>query len=307
MDTRDQDDVERVPAGDDVERGLRLADSLLKVGDNQRAAEAYADVAERFVGRGDVMQAVAVCFRAMQVQPTGFVSGIGEAVVDSLGSAGRPLLERALASHEEQRNYGAAANVVRRLIDQDPDSVELRVKLAHLLHAQGKDADASDLLWATAQVLERDGNNAELIDVGQEILEIDPKHRAARRSLARVFLRVGDLADCLRVVTPLVRDEDDAVGLAILARLQVELGRNDRAVDVLRRLAAALVSVGQAEDADELLAKASKWAFDDEDYRATLSDLRERVHQGEPIEPAEIDDILDSEVVEVPIELATAG
>ena len=305
MDTRDQDDVERVPAGDEVERGLRLADSLLKVGDNRRAAEAYADVAERFVGRGDVMQAVAVCFRALQVQPTGFVSGIGEAVVDSLGVAGRPLLQRALQSYEDQRNYGAAADVVRRLIDQDPESVELRVRLAHLLHAQGKGSAACELLWTIAQVLERDGNNAELIDVGEEILEIDPGQRAARRSLARVYLRVGDLADCLRIVTPLVSDSDDVVGLAILARLQVELGRNDRALDVLRRLAALLVELGQAEDADELLARASKWAFDDDDYRSTVSELRERVHQGEPIQAGEIEDILDNDLVE--IELATAG
>lgn len=304
---QDQDDIVRSPGRDDVKGGLRLADDLLRVGDRLRAAEAYARVADVFAERGDVMQAVAICYRALQVEPTRFVSVVGDAMLRRIGPAARPLLERAIEGYEGVGNFDAAAEATRKLIDRDPDSTALRVRLAELLLRAGRTGDAIDVLWLVTQALERHGNNAELIDVGARLLEIDADHLEARRALARAYLRVGDLGDCLATVRPLVQRKEgqDPVGLEVFARLQIELGRNEGALEVLRCLAAVRAAAGEHDLADAVLARAARWAFDDDDFRAAIAQLRQRLALRTDLGPADgAMEGLDADLVEVDIELA---
>jgi predicted Zn-dependent protease len=302
---QDQDDIVRSPGRDDVKGGLRLADDLLRVGDRSRAAEAYAKVADLLAERGDAMRAVAVCYRALQVDALHFATAIGEITLRRLGTEARPLLERALEAAEAEEDWNGASEIMRRLVDRDPDSTALRLHRSELLERAGRSRDAIDLLWSMTQALERDGNNAELIQVGPRLLAMAPEHVAARRALARAYLRVGDLGDCLQVVRPLVRAGKDPVALEIFARLQIELGRNEGAFEVLRCLAAVRAAAGEHHLADEVLARASRWAFDDEAFRKRIAELRGHLASSVDLGPAVPPlDGLDAEVVELDIELA---
>ncbi len=306
MDTdQDQDDIVRSPGRDDVKGGLRLADDFLRVGDRSRAAEAYATVVDRLAERGEAMPAIAVCYRALQVDAAQFATTIADATLRRLGSDARPLLQRALETAESEGNWDAAVEIARRLVDRDPDSTALRLHLSELLLRSDRTHDAVELLWSMTQALERDGNNAELIEVGPRLLAIAPDHIAARRALARAYLRVGDLGDCLEVVRPLVQAGNDPVALEIFARLQVELGRNEGAFEVLRCLAAVRAAAGEHHLADEVLARASRWAFDDEVFRARIAVLRDDLANSVDLGPATTPtDGIDAEVVELDIELA---
>jgi Flp pilus assembly protein TadD len=301
--TIDQDDIMR-PERDDVRGGLRLADDLLRVGDRTRAVEAYAAVADRFLERGDVMQAMAVCYRALQIDAARFVSVVGESMLKRLGPEATPLLERASHDYERAGDFDAAVRVTRKLVDRDPDCTELRLRLAEQLVRAGRKQEAIDFLWSMVQALDRDGNNAELIEVGALLLDIKPDHVPARRLLARSYLRVGDLGDCLYVVRPLVQEGNDPVALEVFARLQIELGRNDGAFEVLRCLAAVRAAAGEQHLADDVLARASRWAFDDDDFRGRIAELRDRLATSADLGPVQRDLAgLDAEVVELDIEM----
>lgn len=301
--TIDQDDITR-PERDDVTGGLRLADALLRVGDRTRAVEAYAGVADRFLARGDVIQAMAVCYRALQLDAARFVSVVGESMLKRLGPEATPLLERASHDYERDGDFDAAVTVTRKLVDRDPNCTELRLRLAEQLVRAGRKQEAIDFLWSMVQALDRDGNNAELIEVGALLLDIKPDHVPARRLLARSYLRVGDLGDCLYVVRPLVQEGKDPVALEVFARLQIELGRNDGAFEVLRCLAAVRAAAGEQHLADDVLARASRWAFDDDDFRGRVAELRERLASSADLGPVQRDLAgLDAEVVELDIEM----
>lgn len=260
----------RSPGLDDVQAGLRLADYLLRHGDKSRAAEAYVRVAELYVGRDQPMQAAAICYRGLQIDPDGFPELIGD--------------------------------LPERIMEAASEAGPLRDTLIELLERAGRRHEAAQLLWATVQQLERDGNNAGLLDVGPRVLDLDPEHVLGRRALARAYLRVGELGACLETVNALAKG-DDEIGLEVLARVQVECGRNDAALQALHRLAATLSSRDQREQADRVLARAARWADDDSEYRETVAGLRNLLAADEPVScPALIDEALSGDMVELTVE-----
>ncbi len=285
---------------EDAVSGMLLAEELLRAGDLIRATEAYVYTAGILAARGQVLEAVGVGYRALQLEPRAFAALVDSKVLDPLGEAAVPLLCKALDGFETHRRWRDAAKVGRKLLDVRRDNIDLRLRVSNALAELGETGEALDLLWEAVPPLERDGNNAVLLELLPRVLELDPQHHGAMRRLIRVYLRVGELGACLRTAVPLIR-EDDPDGLEVLARAQTELGRDDLALRVLERVGFLLVEGGQLERADRLLAGAGRWSLDDGEFRPRVSALREDLSEGRLDRATAMDDAPIAAALDVPV------
>jgi predicted Zn-dependent protease len=235
----------------------------------------YLRVAELYVGQGRSMEALAVGFRALQIDPSRFVAvTVGWAAC--IGPAALPLLRRAIELHLQADRTQDATGLMQMMVVLTPRCSATRRQLAELLLRAGRTVDAIAQLRVTASILERDGNNREYLAVVDRILAIDGRNLEALRGLAHAHLRLGDPERALTALTNLMRlCEDDPVGLELLARCLAVLGRGWNAVSLLGRLSTRLRRESAFERADTLLARARRWAPHDAGFQAGLETLRQ--------------------------------
>lgn len=171
-----------------------------------RAAPAWLGLGELLsrAGRGD--EAVAAFQRALEGRP-----GYAAALL-SLGVA-----------HARAKRYPEAEAAYRQFLEVNPRSVAGWYNLGIALEAQGRRApahaalaralelDASHLpsLRLQAALHSRDGKLAEARRVLEELLDAQPRDRAARIELAELLLKQGDAKACHERASELGREAPD--------------------------------------------------------------------------------------------------
>ena len=152
--------------------------------------------------------------------------------------------------------FAEAEPLLRRRLDRDPESVQIRGDLASALHSMGRGVEAREIYSA---LLSEGGLAAtELFNLGvglfrvedfagaeqafRRLTELQPESRDAWFNRANVLFALEEWTSLLEVGDHLL--ELDPLGqnaLLIAARAQLETGNRDAAVRILRRVDAAPV------------------------------------------------------------------
>ena len=97
----------------------------------------------------------------------------------------------------------------RKRIDQDPENVEARLRLATVFREMGQRHRAIEQYEAAAQLLDEQGLALEAIAACKAILELDPSRVEAQYFLARLYAQTPDATDeSARVARPVDVDAD---------------------------------------------------------------------------------------------------
>lgn len=165
---------------DDADVGLwnRVGDLHLKLGETDRAVDAYERSVTAYADAGLFNNAIALCRKILRLVP-GRISvylrlGQISAGAGFLADARQNFLEYA----ERMRRMGkpdAAFEALKEFADLSPDDTEVRRLLADQLLAHGHREEAVEQLRILLGVHEERGRDAEAATVREQVLAIDPE------------------------------------------------------------------------------------------------------------------------------------
>ncbi|MGH9347739.1 MAG: tetratricopeptide repeat protein [Vicinamibacterales bacterium] len=256
---------------DDETTTLRLAEIATRQGVFVDAKSYYRQLAERRRTRGDERGADEIVMRLGEIDPSDATSKIEAArAAERLEDRGRAcdFLTRAADAYEKQKRIPEALAALTQALELYPDDATLRGRLLGGLIAQGQVAEAravartSAELLSIVELLDRQQQNVEALEVLTRAAELDPGNLPLRVRVVRAWVDAGQ-PDKARQFLNAETAGDDPELLLTLARLELRAGGIDEGKAALSRLLAArpdrrdeLVLVG-CELADQGMADAA--------------------------------------------------
>jgi tetratricopeptide (TPR) repeat protein len=181
--------------------------------------------AEKYVLQGRLQQAIGEYLKVIKSDPKDVL------ILNTIGD----LYLRQKNSHEANKYFSQVAEtyvqnnfflkaiaVYKKILNADPNNLEINSTMASLFAKQGLSIDACNQYLRVAALLEKDGKTKESLDAYEKIVEIDPANSAIQRKLAEMHL-VGGAEE---------RAHDHWAGAA---RAQVRAGDLEGAADSFKR------------------------------------------------------------------------
>lgn len=253
---------------------MMLADCLARCNQPSDAAREYLQVALAYAAQRRDAEAMAICHRVLQLDASPFVYVAVADMLRRIGRAARVLCARAAEAHLAAGRTADGLNMLRLGTELDARNPEARRRLARLCRSLHMLTDAVGHLAEAGRLLLAAGNNAEYVEVAEELLTLDPRHLETLRELPRVYLRVGEPQRAVAKLSHLMRVQPgDTVGYEILAQAFAVIGRTTTSLSVLERLCSELRSTGRGRMAAETLERAQRWRTDDPAFVAAVAGL----------------------------------
>lgn len=231
---------------DDEHPLLRLADIATRQGVFVDAKTYYRTIADRRLKKGDQTGHAQIIVKLGEVDPNDAALKIQAArAAQGLNDTPRAfaLLIEAADALEKQKRIPDAVTALTEAAALDPDNIELRTRLMNGLLAQKRIGEARKLartsgeLVAIAELLERDGANAEALEVLSDAVRLDPENVELRARLLKESMASGN-ADRIRMFLSAETAGDDPDLVMTLARSELEAGRIEEGKAALNRLLA---------------------------------------------------------------------
>ncbi|MBI3620933.1 MAG: tetratricopeptide repeat protein [Nitrospirae bacterium] len=163
-----------------------IGDLYLKKNDTLHAVETFLLAASAFERAGFALKTIAVYKKILKVDPSNLDVNLKLADLN----ADRGLTGNAIEDYlKVAKEYGRAGKVhealdiYRKIANFDPGNTNIRLKLAELSLREKLTTEAIDEYMKVAQIYEQNGRSTDAAGIYKKILEIDPKHAAAREAL----------------------------------------------------------------------------------------------------------------------------
>lgn len=161
---------------------------------------------------------------------------------------------------EDREDTLGAAEILRRLVERDPERVEFLLRLSALLETQGLEGEAAELKLRAAEIHIREKEYTEAAALLEDVIRLAPEMEETRERLAALLVDLGQTAEAIARLVALAdfrRARDREPENIPLYRRILEL---DPARDeTRRRLAQTLEAEGlPAEAAEQWLALAER-------------------------------------------------
>ncbi len=173
--------------------------------------------AERYMLRGKVQQAIGEYLKIVKSDPNDVLT------LNTIGD----LYLRQGNSHEANKYFSQVAEkyvssnfflkaiaVYKKILNSDPDNLDINETLASLYAKQGLSIDARNQYLRVAALLEKNNRSKESVDVYEKVVELNPANSAVQRKLAELYLSQGATEKSHHYWTGAARAEAKAGDLA---------------------------------------------------------------------------------------------
>ncbi|HEX7488729.1 MAG TPA: tetratricopeptide repeat protein, partial [Anaeromyxobacteraceae bacterium] len=237
----------------DVRVLLKVGELQQKKGDNPAAAETFSRVADAYGEQGFFLKAVAVYKQMMKLAPDDVrVNERLAALYQQLGilSDAMGQLQLVASAAEKAGDQAKLLDVLRRMVELEPENVASAVKLGELYAKQSQPKLALEHLRRAAEQLRRLNRADEYVKVAERIAYLAPDDVALTRELAHLHLARGDTKRALAKLQLCFKaDPKDLETLTLLAQAFQELGQLQKTVSVYKELAHLQAEKGRADEA----------------------------------------------------------
>ena len=174
---------------------LKIGELQQKKGDNPAAAATLNLVAEAYREQGFFLKAVSVYKQVAKLAPDDL--RVNERLAElyqqlGLMSEAMGQLQAVAVALERTGEQGRLLDILRRMVDLDPDNVASGVKLGDLYTKAGKNAEALELFRRAASTLRENKRVDEYLKVAERIALLAPDDIKLTRELAHAYLSRGD-------------------------------------------------------------------------------------------------------------------
>ncbi|HTP52607.1 MAG TPA: tetratricopeptide repeat protein [Anaeromyxobacteraceae bacterium] len=232
---------------------LKVGELHQKKGDAAAAAATFNQVAEIYGEQGFFLKAVAVYKQIAKLEPEDArVNEKLASLYQQLGLMNDAMaqLQAVAAVHERTGDQARLLEVLRRMVDLDPENVASCVKLGELYAKAGKNADALELFRRAAGHLRENKRVEEYLKVAERIALVAPDDTKLTRELAHAYLSRGDTKRALAKLQLCFKaDPKDVETLRLLAQAFRDLGQNSKTVSVYKELARVYLERNRKDEA----------------------------------------------------------
>jgi tetratricopeptide (TPR) repeat protein len=257
---------------------LKVGELQQRKGENAAAAETFNRVADAYGEQGFFLKAVAVYKQIIKLTPddtrvnerlAGLYQQLG-LMSDAMGQ-----LQIVAASHEKAGDGVRLLDVLRRMVELDPDNVASSIKLGELYAKAGKADQALELFRRAGQELKANNRIDEYLKVSERIAFLSPDDAGLTRELASIYLAKGDTKRALAKLQLCFKaDPKDIETLNMLAQAFRDLGQTGKTISVFKELARAYEEHGRPGDARATYQRILDLAPDDPEAAEALGGSR---------------------------------
>ena len=237
----------------DIRVLLKIGELYQKRGDNKEAAATLLRVAEAYSNDGFFLKAAAVFKQVLKLNPALLDVNLKLAeLYQQLGLMNDAMQQYQMVatSYEKAGNGQASLNLLKKLVDLEPDNVASRVRLAESYSNEGMTKEAVGELGQVAQQLKQSGRDDEFIKVAERLLFLDADNLELTRELANIYLQRGDTKRALAKLQICFKaNPQDVDTLVLLAQTFLDLGQQPKTISVYKELAKIYAASGRREEA----------------------------------------------------------
>ncbi|HUO26585.1 MAG TPA: tetratricopeptide repeat protein [Candidatus Aquilonibacter sp.] len=241
-----------------------VGDLYARLGENDKATECFKNVGDAYASQGFTVKAIAMYKKISKLKPS-LESVLKLAELYTQQGLFNDARAQYLQVAEEFLKAGELDNAVRifqKILEMDPENVNMRVRLAEVYIRLGKKEDAWQIFSAAAESLRSKGSLSSAEEILQRMLSLDPGNGYALLMQGRNLLESGDAEAAVAALLKVPDLDTNPDGLRDLLKAYLKTGRLSDAGTLANKLLAvhndlaaistfadALMQAGQYENA----------------------------------------------------------
>src|SRR6201997_3399519 len=241
-----------------------VGDLYSRSGEADKATECFKSVGDAYASQGFTVKAIAMYKKLTKLKPS-LESVLKLAELYTQQGLFNDARAQYLQVAEEFLKAGELDNAVRifqKILEMDPENVNMRVRLAEVYIRLGKKTEAWQIFSAAAENLRSKGSLSGAEEVLQRMLKLDPGNTYALLMQGRNQLESGDAAGAVTTLQKIGDIDSNPEGLRDLLKAYLQTGQLSEAGAIANKLltvhndlpaiasfADALMQAGQYENA----------------------------------------------------------
>jgi len=252
----------------------KRAELYARKGMKREALEDYIKLGEEYSKGGFYQKAVSALKLALQVDNRQLILYLRLAeLFHKLGLTNDAMQNyRFVASYyDREGKVKECLDILKKMVDLDPNNLPSRVKLGELYFRQGMKAEANEEFSKVAQALKEEGRSDDLITLYERILSFSPMNVNAIKALGQLYLSKGEPQKALaKLQVPLKEGTRDKELLELLAKIYYNMDRKDKSKNALKELARVCREDGDETGMKECYKKILRIDPEDQDAKEVI-------------------------------------
>jgi tetratricopeptide (TPR) repeat protein len=249
---------------------MTVGDLFVRQNSMPQAVEYFERLAQLYLNDGFNSKAIAIYKKISKLAPneTQPLEKLANLYVQQgILSEARPIFLQLAEAHLKANQTAKAVEVLRRLLEVEPDNPRVQRRLAELYIAMGQKKEAANTYLQFARYLHEHGDAAEAQKTIDAALAAEPGNSAALLLKARMLGIAGDTDGALKTLATLPDADSNSEILGLQIDICLKGGKNERAVEVVQhaalqgaekyvlvlRVASTLIEGDDADDALKLI------------------------------------------------------
>ena len=204
-----------------------VGDLYARLGDNDRAIEAFKSVGDAYAAQGFTVKAIAMYKKLTKIKST-LESVLRLAELYTQQGLFNDARAQYLQVAEEFLRAGELEQAVRifqKTLEMDPENVAMRMRLAEVYIRLNKRTEAWQIFASAAESLRARGSLGPAEEILQRMLKLDPGNSYALLLRARNAFDSGDLAGAIQNLEKVADLDSHPDGLQLLLQAYLQTGR----------------------------------------------------------------------------------
>jgi len=219
---------------------MTVGDLFVRQNSMPQAVEYFERLAQLYLNDGFNSKAIAIYKKISKLAPneTQPLEKLANLYVQQgILSEARPIFLQLAEAHLKTNQTSKAVEVLRRLLEVEPDNPRVQRRLAELYIAMGQKKEAANTYLHFARYLHEHGDAAEAQKTIDAALTAEPGNSAALLLKARMLGMAGDTDGALKTLASLPDADSNSETLGLQIDICLKGGKNERAVEVVQHAA----------------------------------------------------------------------
>jgi len=215
---------------------MTVGDLFVRQNSMAQAVEYFERLAQLYLNNGFNSKAIAIYKKISKLAPneTQPLEKLANLYVQQgILSEARPIFLQLAEAHLKANQTSRAVDVLRRLLEVEPDNPRVQRRLAELYLAMGQKKEAANTYLHFARYLHEHGDAGEAQKTIDAALAAEPGNSAALLLKARMLGVAGDADGALKTLASLPDADSNSEILGLQIDICLKSGKNERAVEII--------------------------------------------------------------------------
>jgi tetratricopeptide (TPR) repeat protein len=221
---------------------MTVGDLFVRANDLAQATEYFERLAGAFLEEGFTSKAIAIYKKIAKLSPDQIepLEKLADLYVQQgVMSEARPIYIQMAEAHLKNKQPERAAEVLRRLLDIEPDNTRVQTRLADLYMAIGQKGEAARAYFMAAFRSFERGEMDSALTLVEKGLELDQGNQRGILVKARILAAKGRPGDAAKILEALPDAKEGGQSTLLLFEAYMKAGRPQQAVELAHKVLAA--------------------------------------------------------------------